>query len=74
MRTTCKVCGRPDKFDFNVTDAEWARIVPDPYRSLAVCLSCFDLFATTTRQPYSVTALWFAGDQGVYEFTPRRIE
>lgn len=72
-RQTCKVCGRPDKFDFGVPDEEWVEIVPLPYRGLVVCLSCFDLFAVSVGKQYALTRLTFVGDQGVFEFEVRRV-
>jgi hypothetical protein len=56
-----------------VSDAEWLGIVPEAYRRLVVCLSCFDLFAYTSGQKYTLISLCFVGDQGVFEFEPRRI-
>jgi hypothetical protein len=73
-RQTCKVCGRPDKFNFSVSDEDWARIVPPQYRGLVVCFACFDLFAHATRQQYAlVGSVYFVGDQGVFEFKPCRV-
>jgi hypothetical protein len=46
IRQTCKSCGRPDKFNWKVPDAVWAAVVPPSLRSLVLCLSCFDKFAT----------------------------
>jgi hypothetical protein len=69
-RQVCKVCGRPDKFNFSVSDAEWEAIVPDNYRRLVVCLSCFDTFAHTKGLNYALAALCFVGDQGVFSFQP----
>lgn len=69
-RQTCKVCGRPDKFNFSVPDHEWARIVPEAYRGLVVCLACFDLFAHARGEDYALGILYFVGDQRIVEFRP----
>lgn len=73
QRQTCKVCGRPDKFNFDVPDDHWSRIVPDPYRRSVICLGCFDTFALAAGQEYALTAVQFVGDQGVFELEPRRV-
>lgn len=73
MRQTCKVCGRPDKFDFGVSDDDWSQVVPLPYRHLVVCLACFDLFAMVAGHQYALTRLCFVGDQGVWECEVRRV-
>lgn len=64
QRQTCKVCGRPDKFDFHVPDRIWESVVPAAYRNLAVCLYCFDEFANKKGVDYApfVHTLYFAGD------------
>jgi hypothetical protein len=68
-RQTCKVCGRPDRFDFHVAEGVWARIVPAPYRQLVVCLSCFDLFACAVGQTYTLDGpLYFVGDAATLVF------
>ena len=60
---TCKVCGRRDHFDFNVSDETWAAVVPSAYRSRVVCLGCFDEFAARQGIDYGteVKALYFVG-------------
>jgi hypothetical protein len=43
----CKVCGRAqDEVDFAVSDRAWDAVVPARWHGRAVCLSCFDRFAT----------------------------
>jgi hypothetical protein len=69
-RQTCKVCGRPDKFNFHVSDRQWCRIVPKAYRGLVVCLACFDAFAYVKGADYALGALYFVGDQRIVEFRP----
>lgn len=70
MRQTCKACGRPDKFNFHVPDKIWEAVVPPPYRSLVVCLSCFDCFAHDKQIDFATTIrdLYFAGDQATLRF------
>lgn len=68
MRQTCKACGRPDKFDFSVSDNVWAAVVPVELRKRVVCLGCFDGFAREAGVDYSgglATTLYFAGDRAV---------
>ena len=64
QRQTCKVCGRPDKFNFHIPDLVWASVVPDAYLGLVVCLYCFDDFANKKGVDYGqhVHTLYFAGD------------
>lgn len=50
---TCKACGRQDKFNFDVPDELWARVVPDHLRNRVVCLSCFDRFAAEQDIDYA---------------------
>lgn len=72
QRQTCKACGRPDKFNFNVSDATWAAVVPARLRSRVVCLYCFDGFAARRGVAYAdeMHEVWFAGDRAVFEFRP----
>ena len=68
QRQTCKACGRPDLFNFHVSDEIWRRIVPgELYRSV-VCLACFDKFAREMGVGYHFQTLYFAGDQFSAEF------
>jgi len=66
----CKVCGRPDKFDFHVPDEIWRRAVPVRYVNRVVCLPCFDDFARETGVDYAtaIDALYFAGDRATFIF------
>ena len=71
MRQTCKVCGRPDKFDFHVPDDVWQAVVPLEFRNRVVCLACFDDFAEARQVNYATClapSLWFAGDAATFEF------
>jgi hypothetical protein len=69
-RQTCKICGRPDKFDFHIRDDLWKKIVPVRYQNKVVCLVCFDEFALKKRIDYSdcLEVLYFAGDQATFKF------
>jgi hypothetical protein len=76
-RQTCKVCGRPDKFNFHVPDDVWTRAIPHQLASGVVCLFCFDALAEARGVDYasSLGEFWFAGDKAVVEFSVcRRIE
>lgn len=70
LRQTCKVCHRPDKFDFHVPDPIWQAVVPEPYRNRVVCLGCFDDFAAQRGVEYAshIHTLYFAGDRATFEF------
>lgn len=72
QRQICKVCGRPDKFDFRVSDEVWAAVIPEVYRNRVVCLCCFDDFAAARGFNYAdaLRELWFAGDKAVFRFIP----
>jgi hypothetical protein len=67
---TCKVCGRSDKFNFDIPDDLWAVIVPAEFAQKVVCLSCFDDFATRKEIDYatSLRSLYFAGNKASFEF------
>ncbi len=60
---TCKVCGRPDKFDFHIPDSVWCSIIPLEYRTRVVCLACLDELAADKEIDYSqhINELYFAG-------------
>ena len=62
---TCKVCGRIDKFNFDIPDNIWSKIVPKEYQNRVVCLSCFDEFAKLAEIDYSdyINTLYFAGEE-----------
>jgi len=69
-RQTCKVCGCPDKFDFNVPNEVWRKVVPGEYQMKVVCLDCFDSFASEKQIDYSdsIEMLYFAGDKAMFRF------
>ena len=61
----CKVCGKRDKFDFQVSDAVWQAAVPAPYVNRVVCLGCFDAFASQRGVAYAealMREVYFAGE------------
>lgn len=64
------MCGRPDKFDFQVPDDIWRLIVPSKYQTKVVCLACFDDFATARDIDYSMSlrTLYFAGGKTSFKF------
>ena len=68
MRQTCRVCRRPDKFNFSVADADWTAVVPAGYRHVVVCLSCFDAFAFAAGYDFVTSALVFVDDQCTVAF------
>lgn len=69
-RQRCRVCGRPDKFNFNVPDDVWIAAVPAPFSDGVVCLFCFDALAEARGVNYAthLSGLCFAGDCAVFEF------
>lgn len=66
----CKVCGKRDKFNFQVTAAVWAAVVPEPFRHRVVCLGCFDAFASQQGIRYAdaVSDVIFVGDAAHFTF------
>lgn len=66
-RQTCKVCGRKDKFNFNVQNETWEAVVPPMFQNNVVCLSCFDGFAVMRNIDYLIDSLFFAGEQKVFK-------
>ena len=74
FRQTCRLCSRPDKFDFTVPDAVWSAVVPPPFSEGVVCLFCFDALAEMRGVTYAddLTELWFAGDKATFRLVPER--
>lgn len=74
MRQTCKFCGRPDKFDFNIPKDLWIQVVPPELHNNVVCLYCFDDFAHNNKIDYAdhLRTLYFAGDQATFIFTTKK--
>lgn len=70
QRQTCKICGRPDKFDFHVSEKIWEAVVPPEFQTRVVCLYCFDDLAYERGVDYApaVTKLYFAGDRACLLF------
>jgi len=70
---TCKVCGRPDKFNFQVPDETWASVVPPKFHNSVVCLYCFDEFAGQKDIAYHphLSKLYFAGRQATFTFNTK---
>ena len=70
LQQTCKVCRRPDKFNFHVPDEVWAAIVPPEFQHRAVCLGCFDQYAHRKGINYaqSLSLLCFAGRRASFSF------
>ncbi len=70
QQQTCKMCGRPDKFNFDVSDDIWNAVVPPELINHVVCISCFDGLASRVGIHYaaSLYALYFAGIAAALEF------
>ena len=68
---TCKVCHRPEKFDFYVPDEVWVSVVPIEYQGKVVCLCCFDDFAKDKDINYSraLQDLCFVGQKATFRFS-----
>jgi hypothetical protein len=47
MRQTCKTCGRPDYWNFDVPDDLWQQIVPENLRNRVVCAKKTEKAAVT---------------------------
>lgn len=64
QQQTCKACGRPDKFNFDLPDHVWKAAVPAHLHGRVVCLGCFDEFAKERGVAYatSLSAVCFAGE------------
>lgn len=71
QRQTCKVCLRPDKFNFYVPDEIWRAVVPEAFVNRVVCLYCFDEFAMERGVGYAghLRTVCFAGDRASFTFT-----
>lgn len=71
QQQTCKVCGRPDKFDFHVPDEIWEAVVPPEFQRHVVCLTCFDDFAIARDIDYArwlAKDFYFAGQRACFRF------
>jgi hypothetical protein len=68
---SCKACGGVDCIDFQVSDEMWARVVPEPWQELMVCLACFDAWAAHRgidyREDLARYPLHFAGTRSGLE-------
>lgn len=69
-RQQCAICRCQEKFNFQVPDNLWERVVPEEHRARVICLSCFDNFAQAKNIPYSqnITDLLFVGDKAAVAF------
>jgi hypothetical protein len=67
---TCKICGRPDKFDFHVPDDIWEEVVGEKFKNRVVCLNCFDDLADLKGVKYSdsLQGIYFAGSRATFVF------
>lgn len=72
-RQRCRLCDRPEKFNFYVPDDIWRRAVPE-YVNGALCLFCFDSLAEARGVDYAehLGEVWFAGNKAVFEFAPKK--
>ena len=72
MQQTCKVCGRPDYFDFTVPDDIWKAVVPETHWNRVVCMGCFDRLARENNVQYggSIKAVYFAGEMASLQLRP----
>lgn len=70
QQQTCKACGRPDKFNFDVPDEVWRAAVPAHLHNRVVCLGCFDEYAKKMGVAYaaSLSEVCFAGDGASFLF------
>ena len=71
MQQRCKLCGRADKFNFDVPDDVWRAIVPRPFWHSVSCLACFDYLASARGIDYSIDLLHFAGEKESFTFVPK---
>jgi len=65
----CNVCGRADHIDFHVPDDVWEKVVPREFRDCAICLPCFDNFASARNVKYMKflnDEIYFAGNMGTF--------
>ena len=64
QKQTCKHCRKPHKVEFHVCDKLWREIVPVEFQNLALCLECFDFFASKENVFYlnAIDYLAVAGD------------
>ena len=74
MRQTCKACGSPDYWNFDVPDRVWVLVVPTELQNCVVCLGCFDRYALERGVKYaaSLRNLQFAGEMAALELNVTR--
>ena len=53
----CKVCGSPDKGDFEIPKDVWKTVVPTEYQNKVVCVECFGKFACEKQVELSQAGL-----------------
>jgi len=73
QRQTCKMCGAKQYFEFRVPDELWEKVVPERYRTLAVCLACFDACAFEAGEydwPTRLEWITFVGRYTVFQMEP----
>lgn len=64
----CKVCGRVDRWNFQVDDKTWGAIVPNEFKDCVVCLPCFDYFASAKNIAYDLDReIHFVGEKSIFK-------
>lgn len=56
----CKMCERPNKIGFSVSDEDWRNIVPDEMKNGngILCYNCFETLAYKKRIPFTILGLF----------------
>ena len=71
MKCTCKHCGKYTELDFDLPNDVWLSVVPEKYRTLVLCLTCFDGFAFEKNIQYvrHIRKLYFSGTMAAADFS-----
>ena len=54
----CKMCERPNKIGFSVSDEEWEKIVSKEFRNHCLCYNCFELLSYIKKIPFTLLGLY----------------
>jgi hypothetical protein len=65
---SCKVCGRSDKFNYNVRDELWKKVVPVKFHNKVVWNALIGWPLKNVDYADSINTLYFVGNQAAFTF------
>ncbi len=54
----CRMCERPNKIGFSVTNEVWEKIVPKELHFDILCYNCFELLSYKKNIPFTLLGLY----------------